>query len=117
MTWNDGLTGVHLDIAASTDRRIAVLAGPGTGKTSYGLMRRVARLLEEGVPGEQILLVSFTRTAAHDLQNKIDALGVPGAAAVRATTLHSYCFEILGREAILELTRRTPRPLLDHEVD
>ncbi|MGI8485232.1 MAG: UvrD-helicase domain-containing protein [Thermomicrobiales bacterium] len=116
MTWNDGLDGVHLEIAGSQEKRIAVLAGPGTGKTSFALMHRVARLLEEGVPGEKILLVSFTRTAAHDLQTKIDKLGVPGSSSVKATTLHSYCFEILNRESILELTRRTPRPLLDHEV-
>jgi superfamily I DNA/RNA helicase len=80
-------------------------------------MRRVARLLEEGVPPEEILLISFTRTAAHDLRTKVADLGVPGAEDVRATTLHAYCFSLLQRDAVLAITRRTPRPLMDHEVD
>lgn len=57
MSWNDGLEGPHLQIASSTSARIGVLAGPGTGKTAYGLMRQVARLLEEGVSADEILLL------------------------------------------------------------
>jgi len=117
VSWRDGLDGPHLRIAESDRHRIGVLAGPGTGKTSYGLMRRVARLLEEEVPPGEILLISFTRTAAHDLRTKIANLGVAGAEEVRATTLHAYCFGLLRTNAVLEITRRTPRPLLDHEVD
>jgi len=117
MTWSEDLSGPHLQIAGSDSSRIGVLAGPGTGKTSYGLMRRVARLLEEGVPPEEILLISFTRTAAHDLRTKVANLGVEGAEEVRATTLHAYCFGLLQRDAVLVITGRTPRPLLDHELD
>jgi hypothetical protein len=50
--------------------------GQGTGKTSYGLMRRVVRLLADGVPARRILLISFTRTAASDLRDKVAGLGV-----------------------------------------
>lgn len=117
MSWDDDLTGPHLEIARSDSDRIGILAGPGTGKTAYGLMRRVARLIEQGVDPGEILLVSFTRTAAHDLRAKIASLGVEGAESVRATTLHSYCFSLLMRDAVLAITRRTPRPLLDHEAD
>ncbi|MCL4508639.1 MAG: ATP-dependent helicase [Chloroflexi bacterium] len=117
MIWDDGIAGPHRAFAGSTERRIGVLAGPGTGKTSYGLMRRVVRLLSEGVPGERILLLSFTRTAAHDLRRKVAALGVEGADDVRATTLHSYCFSLLQRDAVLAITGRTPRPLMNHEAD
>lgn len=117
MVWSDGISGVHYDIAKSDAARIAVLAGPGTGKTSFGLMRRVARLLEEGVPGDRIILLSFTRTAARDLREKVAALGVEGFELVRATTLHSYCFSLLQRESVLVITGRTPRTLLDHEID
>lgn len=117
MNWDDGLEGPHRAIAGSTEGRIGVLAGPGTGKTSYGLMRRVVRLLDEGVHGKRILLLSFTRTAAHDLRDKVAGLGVDGADDVRATTLHSYCFSLLQREAVLGITGRTPRPVMGHEAD
>lgn len=117
MNWNDGIDGPHLNIAASTSRRVGVLAGPGTGKTSFGLMRRVVRLLSEGVPGERILLLSFTRVAAADLRDKVAALGVPGVENVVARTLHGYCFGLLQNDSVLQLMHRTPRILLDHEKD
>jgi superfamily I DNA/RNA helicase len=117
MPWHDGLSGQHYDIAASAASRIDVLAGPGTGKTKFGLIPRVARLLEEGTPGSRILLLTFTRTAARDLQEKIADRAMAGADAVLATTLHAYCFSILHRESVLSITHREPRILLNHEVD
>lgn len=117
MEWHDGISGPHREIAESTHMRIGVLAGPGTGKTSYGLMRRVVRLLGEGHPGERILLLSFTRVAAADLRDKIAVLDVPGVEDIRATTLHSFCFGLLQQDAVLAITGRTPRILLEHETD
>ena len=117
MSWHDGLDGAHLRIAASNAARVGVLAGPGTGKTKYGLMRRVARLLSEGVGGDRILLASFTRVAAADLRDKVAELDVTGAEEVRATTLHAYYLGILMRDSVLALTRRNPRILMNHERD
>lgn len=117
MDWADGLRGPHLEIATSNARRVGVLAGPGTGKTTFGLMRRVARLLSEGVPGTRILLVSFTRVAAADLREKVAELEIEGAEEVRATTLHAYCLGLLMRESVLALTGRCPRILMNHERD
>lgn len=100
---------------ASTDQSpLRVLAGPGTGKT-FALMRRVKRLLEDGVDPESILVSTFTRTAAQDLQAELDQLGVQGANCVRAGTLHSFCFSLLSRAAVFELTGRVARPLLKFE--
>ncbi len=66
MTWRAGLEGVPLRIAGANESPLRVVAGPGTGKT-FSLMRRVQRLLEEGVEPDRILVVTFTRTAARDL--------------------------------------------------
>lgn len=117
MAWDDDLTSPHLEIAGSEHPRIGISAGPGTGKTGRGLMRRVVRLLESGVPGDRILLVSFTRVAAADLRDKVAELEAPRIEDVRATTLHSYCFGLLQKDAVLAITGRKPRILLDHEVD
>ena len=115
MPWNDNLTGVHLEIAAETDTPIHVLAGPGTGKT-FAMMRRVARLLEQGVDPKAILTLSFTRTAASDLQSQLAKLNTKGAAEVRASTIHSLCFSLLSQGAVFALTGRVARPLLSYEV-
>jgi len=101
-------------IATLEHTPIRVLAGPGTGKT-YALMRRVARLLRDGVPPERILICTFTRTAAKDLQNELKKLDVDGAERVRAGTLHSLCFSLLSKEKALESTGRVPRSLMNFE--
>src|SRR5438128_12546317 len=94
MPWNDDLDGPHLAIAAYAGSPLRVVAGPGTGKTR-ALMRRIARFLESGVSPNQILAVTFTRTAAADPVAKLAALGSPGPRNVRACTLHSPAFSVL----------------------
>ena len=78
MPWDNNLAGPHLQIAAYQGSPLRVIAGPGTGKT-FALMRRITRFLESGLPPDQILAVTFTRTAASDLVAKLAALGAPGA--------------------------------------
>jgi DNA helicase-2/ATP-dependent DNA helicase PcrA len=117
MAWNDNIEGYEaLAIASSTERRIRVVAGPGSGKT-FSLMRRIARLLESGVNPQSILLATFTRTAAQDLKKELIQLGVAGAEEVRAGTLHSFCYRILRKDAVLEITGRHPRPLFKYETE
>src|SRR5437588_6568537 len=105
MNWNDDLTGSALNIARAEQSPLRVVAGPGTGKT-FALMRRVARLLEEGAQPSRILAVTFTRTAANDLVEKLAALGVPGADLVAAKTLHSLSFGLLSRSAVFQALGR-----------
>jgi superfamily I DNA/RNA helicase len=93
-----------------------VLAGPGTGKT-FAMMRRIARLIEEGTPPQEILAVTFTRTAAKDLTEQLLDLGLPGSDKVRACTLHSLCFSILAQQAAFQITGRKPRPVLSFEEE
>ena len=116
MAWNDGLnpeSSVY-KFASDESKIIRVVAGPGTGK-SFGLRRRVARLIEGGQDPKRILAVTFTRTAAQDLKKEIDAVGVEGADKVIAKTLHSFCFGLLRKNDIIESTGRYPRPMLDFE--
>lgn len=116
MPWNSGLHGTPLNIASYTGTPLRVVAGPGTGKT-FALMRRVARLLEEGTQPSRILAVTFTRTAANDLIEKLGLLGVAGADQVAAKTLHSLSFGLLSKAAVFHALGRTARPLMDCEVD
>ncbi|MDE2823075.1 MAG: ATP-dependent helicase [Chloroflexota bacterium] len=112
--WDDGLAGPARNIAGLDHTPIRVLAGPGTGKT-FALMRRVARLLQDGATPNRILVCTFTRTATRDLEGELARLGVDGASDVRAGTLHAFCFRLLGQEEVLEATGRIPRPLLAFE--
>ena len=116
MAWDTGLQGTHLNIAGYAGTPLRVVAGPGTGKT-FAMMRRVARLLEQGVQPNRILAVTFTRTAAHDLVDKLAQLAVPGADQVAAKTLHSLSFGLLSRTAVFQALGRHARPLMDYERD
>src|ERR1700693_4185001 len=112
--WDYELTGAAYRVAACDVSPLRVVAGPGTGKT-FALMRRAARRLQEGADPRRILAVTFTRTAARDLEKELSQLRAVGADQVRAGTLHSRCFSILSSADVLPLTGRTPRPLLAFE--
>lgn len=114
MAWNDNLSGRALEIASSNAQILRVVAGPGTGKT-FALMRRIARLLEQGFDPRRILLVTFTRVAAQDIDKELSSLNMPASNLMRKGTLHSYCFAILRQANVLEITGRIPRPLLGFE--
>lgn len=116
MPWDEGLEGPLRNIAGYRGRYLRVKAGPGTGKT-YALMRKVSRLLEEGVAPSTILAISFTKTAANDLIKQLNGLGLAGAEYVNASTLHSLAFKLLNQRAVFESMGRIPRPLLEYEKD
>lgn len=118
MAWDDGLIAGSeaQNIASSTNSRLRVVAGPGTGK-SFAMKRRVARLLETGTQPNAILPVTFTRVAAEDLHRELVAMDTENAEHLKATTLHSLALRILARNHVLETTGRVPRPLNDFELE
>lgn len=102
------------EIVHSNRSPLRVVAGPGTGKTS-SLMQRIARLLREGVDPGQILLVTFTRAAANDLEQELGKLAVSGVGRIRKGTLHAFCFSILQQANVFLLTGRVARTLFEFE--
>src|ERR1700751_348704 len=118
MPWDDGLnpSSPAYGIASDRSESIRVVPGPATGK-SFGLKRRVARLLETGVPPARILPVTFTNVAAEDLQREMLRVGVPGCEAIRGSTLHPLGTKILGRLNVFEATGRIARPLNRFEME
>jgi len=93
-----------------------VRAGPGTGK-SYSLKRRVTRLLNDGVFPQRILVVTFTRVSALDLQGELAEMGVDGAESIRATTLHALAMRMLGLQSVLTRFSRAIRIISAFERD
>lgn len=112
--WDKDLQGNSLEIAKTNRSPLRVIAGPGTGKT-FALIRRVARLVEEGNDPSRILLVTFTRVSAADLEHELEKLGISEGQRVVKGTLHSFSFSILHRHNVFEFTHRIPRPLLEFE--
>jgi len=75
-----------------------VAAGAGTGKTRT-LVYRVARLVESGVRPSNILLLTFTRRAAHEMLNRASRILDERCKNVKGGTFHFYCSQILHRYA------------------
>ncbi len=83
------------------DAALAVIAGPGTGKTRT-LVARAAALLRAGVPGREMTVVTFTRRAAQELRERLAA--EVGAAALREVTIgtfHAVCQARLPKKPLL----------------
>ncbi len=71
-----------------------VVAGPGSGKTRV-ITRRIARLIETGVPPEAILAITFTNKAAKEMERRVKEICPADGAWLR--TFHSTCAAILRR--------------------
>lgn len=67
---------------------LLVIAGAGTGKTRT-LVYRVAHLIDHGVAPERILLLTFTRRAAHEMLSRAEKLVGSACARVHGGTFHS----------------------------
>jgi DNA helicase-2/ATP-dependent DNA helicase PcrA len=100
--WLDELNSEQRAAATHpADGSLLILAGAGTGKTTT-LCARVAWLLAEGVPGERILLLTFTRRAAREMLERARALAervVPDASRVNGGTFHSFAHQMVRQHA------------------
>jgi len=70
-----------------------VLAGPGSGKT-YTITNRILYLLEQGIPPESILVITFMKEAALSMQSRFQEMA-SAAYPVNFGTFHSIFFHIL----------------------
>ncbi len=77
---------------------LLVLAGAGSGKTRT-LTYRVARLLERGIPQENILLATFTNKAAHSMLNRVESLIHADTKRIMGGTFHHVAHLFLRRHA------------------
>lgn len=83
-------------------RYIVVAAGPGSGKTRVLVHKLASLLLMEDVKHEQLLMVTFSRSAAIEFKKRLLKLIGNAANYIEIKTFHSYCFDLLGRVGSLE---------------
>src|SRR5207244_861497 len=88
---------------------LAILAPAGSGKTRV-LTRRIAfRVREERSEARHVLAVTFTRRAAGELVDRLEALGVDGAAAAAERRLPRSSAELADLYAAYEAEKRRKR--------
>ncbi len=96
----DSLNEEQIQAVRSISPRVAVVAGPGTGKTKTLVSRILYLLQNRKVKPSEITAVTFTRKAARELNQRLEQqLG--GSQAVRKMqigTFHSICYELLKKQ-------------------
>ncbi|OGQ88880.1 MAG: DNA helicase UvrD [Deltaproteobacteria bacterium RIFOXYD12_FULL_56_24] len=75
---------------------VLVIAGAGSGKTRT-LVYRLTHLVEQGVPPEQILLLTFTRKAAQEMLHRASLLLDDSCRRVMGGTFHATANLLLRR--------------------
>ena len=76
---------------------LLILAGPGSGKTRV-LTHRLAYLVANNIPPENILAVTFTNKAADEMKQRVTKLAGKNFFIPLIGTFHSVCLKVLRKE-------------------
>ena len=76
-----------------------VIAGPGSGKTFVTIHRILHLITEQGVDPARILVITFTKAAALEMQERFFRLTQPKRLPVRFGTFHAVFYHILKQSA------------------
>lgn len=76
----------------SKHNRILCLAGAGTGKTKT-LIARIEFLMNCGITPDSILVLTFTRNAAFEMQHRFNS--AVGGKSPTFQTFHAFCYSLL----------------------
>ncbi|MEG0746463.1 MAG: ATP-dependent helicase [Acinetobacter sp.] len=82
--------------ATTTAQNCLVLAGAGCGKTKT-IVARAAYLIDQGLPAQQIQILTFTRRAASEIVTRVEQHMGGQAKGLRASTFHTFCMYLLRR--------------------
>ena len=94
-----GLSQAQEQAVRHREGPMMVLAGPGAGKTTV-ITRRLQNMVEVGrIPPEQILVITFTKVAAREMEQRYNRMQTDGTetAVIRFGTFHSVFYEWLRR--------------------
>src|SRR5919112_400803 len=95
----DGLNRSQQAAVTHPGGPLLVVAGAGTGKTRT-LTERFAWLVEQGVPAESILALTFSSPAAAEMRERLEALIETPYESLHVATFHAFCARLLQDEAL-----------------
>ena len=94
-------------------QNVLLLAVPGSGKTTVLVARIAHHLLNQGVPGNRILTLTFNRETAREIKRRFTGLFGDLTMPPHFSTIHSFCCSVL-RHYAQAYHREVPR-LLSNE--
>jgi len=89
------LNAAQKEAVQKLDGPVLITAGPGTGKTHLLSFRAAAIMKERKVPGENILILTYTNAAARSVKERL--AGIVGFAGYRifADTFHGFANSVI----------------------
>lgn len=98
MTDENTLNKKQREAVETTEGRVKIVAGAGSGKTSV-LVHRYAYLVNElGIDPNNILCMTFTNKAAAEMKNRIGKLTASSNVNDYVCTIHGFCVKFIRRE-------------------
>lgn len=92
----DELNPQQKQAATTETKHSLVLAGAGCGKTKT-IVARAAYLIDQGIPANQIQILTFTRRSASEIVARVELALGDQAKGLRASTFHTFCMYLLRR--------------------
>ena len=92
------LNTAQREAVTTTKGPLLVLAGAGTGKTRV-VTFRIVHMIDQGVPPESIVAVTFTNKAAREMQQRVSAMLGGNQDGTVLSTFHSLGMRILRSQA------------------
>lgn len=92
----DELNPQQKQAARTESQHSLVLAGAGCGKTKT-IVARAAYLIDQGIPANQIQILTFTRRSASEIVARVELALGEQAKGLRASTFHTFCMYLLRR--------------------
>ena len=79
--------------------QVILISCPGSGKTTT-VVRRVQYMVGQGIPADQILVLTFSKAAALEMAERFYKLAgnTEMAAGVTFATIHSFCYSVIAPE-------------------
>src|SRR5215210_1349669 len=95
----DGLNRAQEAAVTHSDGPLVVAAGAGTGKT-HTVVSRFVWLVDQGVPAERILTLTFSAPAAAEMRERLEAVLEAPYEELHVETFRSFCLRLLQDEAL-----------------
>ncbi len=97
----EGLNKEQQEAVTHKEGPLLIIAGAGTGKTTV-ITHRIAWLLSEGLAKtNEILALTFTDKAAHQMQERVDILMPYGYTDIWISTFHAFGDRVLRENALI----------------
>lgn len=97
----NSLNAAQREAVVTLNGPVLILAGAGTGKTRT-VTCRIAHMIERGIPGSNILAVTFTNKAANEMRERVEGMmSRKQAKGISVSTFHSLCVKLLREDCSL----------------